>query len=67
MSIDAQRFFFLMQYINLIWSAPLQIAIALYLLWTELGPSVLAGVGVLIIMVPLNTYVAKLTKALQVG
>lgn len=43
MAVDAQRFMDLTAYINMLWSAPLQIALALYFLWDILGPSVLAG------------------------
>lgn len=43
MAVDAQRFMDLTAYINMLWSAPLQIALALYFLWDLLGPSVLAG------------------------
>lgn len=43
MAVDAQRFMDLTAYINMLWSAPLQIALALYFLWAILGPSVLAG------------------------
>lgn len=43
MAVDAQRFMDLTAYINMIWSAPLQIGLALYFLWDLLGPSVLAG------------------------
>lgn len=37
MSVDAQRFMDLVVYLNMIWSAPLQIALALYFLWQTLG------------------------------
>lgn len=43
MAVDAQRFMDLTTYINMLWSAPLQIALAIYFLWDLLGPSVLAG------------------------
>lgn len=33
MSVDAQRFMDLITYINMIWSAPLQVVLALYFLW----------------------------------
>jgi ATP-binding cassette subfamily C (CFTR/MRP) protein 1 len=39
MSVDAQRFMDLTTYLNMIWSAPLQIALALYFLWQILGKS----------------------------
>uniref|UniRef100_A0AAY4BSN2 Multidrug resistance-associated protein 1 n=1 Tax=Denticeps clupeoides TaxID=299321 RepID=A0AAY4BSN2_9TELE len=54
MSVDAQRFMDLITYINMIWSAPLQVILALYFLWQNLGPSVLAGVAVMVLMVPVN-------------
>jgi ATP-binding cassette subfamily C (CFTR/MRP) protein 1 len=56
----------LFPFVNMIWSAPLQIAICLYFLWLQLGPSVLAGVGVMILMIPLNAVIVSKTRALQV-
>lgn len=66
MSVDAQRFMDLATYINMIWSAPLQVILALYLLWRNLGPSVLAGVAVMILLVPINAVMAMKTKTYQV-
>uniref|UniRef100_A0A8C3D3J2 Multidrug resistance-associated protein 1 n=1 Tax=Cairina moschata TaxID=8855 RepID=A0A8C3D3J2_CAIMO len=65
MSVDAQRFMDLATYINMIWSAPLQVILALYLLWRNLGPSVLAGVAVMILLVPINAVMAMKTKTYQ--
>uniref|UniRef100_A0A8D0L527 Multidrug resistance-associated protein 1 n=1 Tax=Sphenodon punctatus TaxID=8508 RepID=A0A8D0L527_SPHPU len=67
MSVDAQRFMDLATYINMIWSAPLQVILALYLLWQILGPSVLAGVAVMILLVPVNAVIAVKTKTYQVA
>ncbi|KAM9584296.1 multidrug resistance-associated protein 1 [Trichechus inunguis] len=67
MSVDAQRFMDLTTYINMVWSAPLQVVLALYLLWLNLGPSVLAGVAVMILMVPVNAVMAMKTKTYQVA
>ncbi|KAM6079256.1 multidrug resistance-associated protein 1 isoform 3-T3 [Theristicus caerulescens] len=67
MSVDAQRFMDLATYINMIWSAPLQVILALYLLWQNLGPSVLAGVAVMILLVPINAVMAMKTKTYQVA
>uniref|UniRef100_A0A803XV74 Multidrug resistance-associated protein 1 n=1 Tax=Meleagris gallopavo TaxID=9103 RepID=A0A803XV74_MELGA len=67
MSVDAQRFMDLATYINMIWSAPLQVILALYLLWQNLGPSVLAGVAVMILLVPVNAVMAMKTKTYQVA
>ena len=66
MTVDAQRFNDLMMYIHMIWSAPLQISIAIYFLWTVVGASAFAGLGVMILMIPLNAVMAKKTRALQV-
>lgn len=38
MSVDAQRFMDLITYINMVWSAPLQVVLALYFLW-QVGSS----------------------------
>lgn len=43
MSVDAQRFMDLITYINMIWSAPLQVVLALYFLWQVGSGLVLSG------------------------
>ena len=67
MSVDAQRFMELTTYLNMLWSAPFQMCVCLYLLWMVLGPSVLAGVGVMVLMIPINAFIAKRSRALQVS
>ncbi|CAH0714288.1 unnamed protein product, partial [Brenthis ino] len=66
MSVDAQRFVELTAYLNMIWSAPLQITLALYFLWGILGPSVLAGLAVMIVLIPVNGLIANRVKTLQI-
>ncbi|KAL0984010.1 hypothetical protein UPYG_G00135860 [Umbra pygmaea] len=66
MSVDAQRFMDLTTFLNMLWSAPLQIMLAMYFLWQNLGPSVLAGVAVMILLIPLNAAIAMKTRAYQV-
>ncbi|KAG7491793.1 hypothetical protein MATL_G00007720 [Megalops atlanticus] len=66
MSVDAQRFMDLTTFLNMLWSAPLQIILALYFLWQNLGPSVLAGVAVMILLIPLNAVIAMKTRTYQV-
>ncbi|XP_076766694.1 multidrug-Resistance like Protein 1 isoform X1 [Xylocopa sonorina] len=66
MSVDAQRFMDLTAYINMIWSAPLQIVLALYFLWDILGPAVLAGLAVLLILIPINVLITNRVKTLQI-
>ncbi|RXG67820.1 Multidrug resistance-associated protein 1 [Armadillidium vulgare] len=67
MSVDAQRFMDLITYLNMIWSAPLQIGLSLYFLWEILGASVLAGLAVMIILIPINGYIANQQKRLQIS
>ncbi|XP_043498530.1 multidrug resistance-associated protein 1 isoform X4 [Polistes fuscatus] len=66
MSVDAQRFMDLTAYINMIWSAPLQIVLALSFLWEKLGPAVLAGLAVMIVLIPINALIANKVKTLQI-
>ncbi|XP_052050863.1 ATP-binding cassette sub-family C member 3 isoform X2 [Apodemus sylvaticus] len=66
MSVDAQRFMDVSPFINLLWSAPLQVILAIYFLWQILGPSVLAGVAVIILLIPLNGAVSVKMKTYQV-
>lgn len=67
MAVDAQRFMDLTTYLNMIWSAPLQITLAIYFLWQILGPSVLAGLAVMLLMIPINGWIANRIKVLQVN
>ncbi|XP_068161646.1 ATP-binding cassette sub-family C member 3 isoform X2 [Antennarius striatus] len=66
MSVDAQRFMDLTTFLNMLWSAPLQIVLALYFLWQNLGPSVLAGVAVMVMLIPFNAVIAMKTRTYQV-
>lgn len=66
MSVDAQRIQDVTGYLYMAWSAPLIIGVALYLLWGILGPSVLAGLGAIILLMPINAVVMKFQRKLQV-
>lgn len=67
MSVDAQRFMDVMLYLHMVWSAPLQIILASFFLWQTMGPSVLAGVGVMILLFPFNAVVATMLSKMQVA
>lgn len=67
MSVDAQNFMDVITNLNILWSAPLQIIVAVVMLWNILGPSVFAGVGVLFLLTPLNMYIVNKVKELQVS
>uniref|UniRef100_A0A3P8P9I6 ATP-binding cassette, sub-family C (CFTR/MRP), member 2 n=1 Tax=Astatotilapia calliptera TaxID=8154 RepID=A0A3P8P9I6_ASTCA len=65
MSADAQRFNDVTNFIHLLWSCPLQIIISIVFLWLELGPSVLAGLGVMVLIIPTNAVLATKARKLQ--
>ncbi|XP_035695059.1 multidrug resistance-associated protein 1-like [Branchiostoma floridae] len=66
MSVDAQRLADVSTQLHMIWSAPFQIAVSLYFLWQTLGPSIMAGLGVMILLIPINAVIANKTRQLQV-
>ncbi|MEQ2257992.1 hypothetical protein XENORESO_000217, partial [Xenotaenia resolanae] len=66
MSADAQRFNDVTNFIHLLWSCPLQIIISIVFLWIELGPSTLAGLAVMVLMVPVNGLLATKARKLQI-
>uniref|UniRef100_A0A8B9ZU15 Multidrug resistance-associated protein 1 n=1 Tax=Anas zonorhyncha TaxID=75864 RepID=A0A8B9ZU15_9AVES len=65
MSADAQQLMELTVNINLLWSAPFQIIMAVVFLWKELGSSALAGVAVLLLVIPINALIAAKVKSLK--
>lgn len=65
LSVDTDKLVIATPYLNLIWSAPFQIILALYFLWQYLGPSVLAGLAVMIILMPINGVISKKVMDLQ--
>ncbi|XP_005063617.1 canalicular multispecific organic anion transporter 1 [Mesocricetus auratus] len=66
MSVDAQKLVEVVNYMHLVWSSALQIALSIFFLWRELGPSILAGVGVMILLTPINAVLATKNRKIQV-
>ncbi|WAR06335.1 MRP1-like protein [Mya arenaria] len=66
MSVDCQRLQDLTGYLWMLWSAPVQMILAMVLLWNTLGPSVLAGLGILILLMPVNAVIATKMRKFQV-
>ncbi|XP_067995695.1 ATP-binding cassette sub-family C member 2 isoform X1 [Melanerpes formicivorus] len=66
MSADAQRFMDLANFIHQLWSSPLQITLAIFFLWEELGPSVLAGIAVMVLLIPINAFLVSKSRNIQV-
>uniref|UniRef100_A0A8B9BKV5 ABC-type glutathione-S-conjugate transporter n=1 Tax=Anser brachyrhynchus TaxID=132585 RepID=A0A8B9BKV5_9AVES len=66
MSADAQRFMDMANFVHQLWSSPLQIILSIVFLWGELGPSVLAGIAVMVLLVPINGFLVAKAKTIQV-
>lgn len=65
MSVDTQRIIEYMSFVNYWWVAPLQIGIALYLLWAQLGIATLAGLAVMIFLIPFNGWITSKWRSTQ--
>jgi ATP-binding cassette subfamily C (CFTR/MRP) protein 1 len=59
MSNDTEHLQLLTQNLHLLWSSPLRIVVALILLFNELGVATIAGVLILLLLIPLQTRVVK--------
>ncbi|KAH8673993.1 metal resistance protein YCF1 [Xylariales sp. PMI_506] len=65
MAVDAQRLQDLTQFAQQVWSAPFQITICMISLYQLVGWSMLSGIAVMIIMIPINGFIARFMKRLQ--
>ncbi|GMH87232.1 hypothetical protein TrST_g6248 [Triparma strigata] len=65
MSVDAQRLQDLTPYLHAIWYSFLQITLALYFLFQELGAACLAGVVVIIVMMPVTKKIGKVLNKMS--
>ncbi|RCI15841.1 hypothetical protein L249_2959 [Ophiocordyceps polyrhachis-furcata BCC 54312] len=65
MAVDAQRLQDLTQFLHQAWSSPFQIIICMISLYNLVGWSMMAGIVVMIVMMPLQGYVAKIMRNLQ--
>jgi hypothetical protein len=50
----------------MLWSAPVQVILAMVLLWNTLGPSVLAGLGIMVLLMPVNAVIAMKQRKYQI-
>ena len=66
MSVDAQKIHSVLIYLHFIWSAPLVVGVAMGFLWSILGPASLAGMAVLVLLLPFSAWIAKRSQILQV-
>uniref|UniRef100_A0A3Q3DPZ5 ABC transmembrane type-1 domain-containing protein n=1 Tax=Hippocampus comes TaxID=109280 RepID=A0A3Q3DPZ5_HIPCM len=64
-SVDTQKMMDFVVYVNSVWVAPIEIALCFYFLSNLLGLSALAGIGAVILIFPLNGFIAKLRMQLD--
>lgn len=65
MAVDTQRLQDLTQYGQQLWSAPFQITLCLISLYQLVGLSMFAGLGAMLLMIPVNGVIARISKTLQ--
>ncbi|EHA21199.1 hypothetical protein ASPNIDRAFT_213454 [Aspergillus niger ATCC 1015] len=65
MAVDQQRLSDLTQFGVQLWSAPFQITLCMLSLYQLVGYSMFAGIGVMLLMIPLNGVIARMMKKLQ--
>lgn len=65
MSVDQQRLSDLCQWGQQVWSAPFQIVLCMLSLYNLVGVSCFAGVAAMLIMIPINGFIARFMKRLQ--
>ena len=67
MSVDVQKILDVIPYLCMIWMSPIQIGLSLYFLWGLLGPSVLAGLGVILLLIPINGAMGGVIRLYQIS
>ena len=65
MSADAQRLQDLTTYLSMLWSGPLQIMIAIFMLQRLVGVACYAGLAIIVLALPLNAVVSRAVKRRQ--
>uniref|UniRef100_A0A671WXD4 ABC-type glutathione-S-conjugate transporter n=1 Tax=Sparus aurata TaxID=8175 RepID=A0A671WXD4_SPAAU len=65
-SADTQKLMDFVVYLNCLWVTPIEITLCFYFLWQLLGPAALAGIITVILIFPLNGFIAKVRSKLQV-
>ncbi|XP_071734179.1 LOW QUALITY PROTEIN: ABC transporter C family member 13-like [Rutidosis leptorrhynchoides] len=60
MSVDADRTVNMCNSLHDMWSLPLQIGIALYLLYTQVQFAFVAGITITVLLIPVNKWIAEL-------
>lgn len=59
MQVNCQSFLNFCYFMNTVWVAPVQVVIAFILLWFYIGWATFAGLGVLVVMIPVKLYLSS--------
>lgn len=66
MAVDAFKVSEISAYLHFLWAnTPVQVVVAVYLLYRILGYSSIAGIGMMVVLLPINMYVAKQFAKIQ--
>ncbi|CAG2241571.1 ABC transporter 7,ATP-dependent bile acid permease,Multidrug resistance-associated protein 7,Multidrug resistance-associated protein 1,ABC transporter C family member 8,Canalicular multispecific organic anion transporter 2,Canalicular multispecific organic anion transporter 1,Metal resistance protein YCF1,Multidrug resistance-associated protein 5,ATP-binding cassette sub-family C member Sur [Mytilus edulis] len=65
LSVDAGRISSVFHNINHLWTIPFMFCATLFLLWQTLGVSAFIGLGIVIVLIPFNSYLVKKGKDLH--
>uniref|UniRef100_A0A0L8GHH2 ABC-type glutathione-S-conjugate transporter n=1 Tax=Octopus bimaculoides TaxID=37653 RepID=A0A0L8GHH2_OCTBM len=66
MAIDCERIDNCISYLYLVWSGPLQIILCTYLLWQQVGIATLAGLAVMLLLIPINVFTTSKSRKYQI-
>lgn len=64
MAVDAHKFMDMIVTLHYLWDSPLIIILSLYFVWQLLGHATIAGVVVLILIIPVNIWIIQRIKSL---
>ncbi|XP_077530619.1 multidrug resistance-associated protein 1-like [Haemaphysalis longicornis] len=67
MAVDTQRIMEFTQVFNGLWSTPLQVAVATYLLWQLLGVATLGGLALVVALFPVNAVITGYLRKYQMS
>ncbi|XP_026844645.1 probable multidrug resistance-associated protein lethal(2)03659 [Drosophila persimilis] len=65
LSNDLNRFDRALIHLHFLWLAPVELMIAAYFLYQQIGPASFLGIGILVLYLPLQTYLSKITSMLR--
>ena len=65
MAVDAMRMYDFLSFVHILWSAPLQICLAMYYLYNEFQYAAFAGLVAIILTLPINAFALGKNRGIQ--